>query len=139
MEMLLRPRLRRRGWYVLAVAATIAAGLASRRWPQVLPAFLGKYPGDALWALMVFCGIGALWRRAATWQVAAGALAFSFTIEVLKLYQAPWAVELRHTTLGHLVFGHVFSWGNFFAYTVGVLVGVGIEVGLGGGQRSGKT
>lgn len=37
----------------LAIAVVIALGLASRRWPW-LPARLGKYPGDALWASMVF-------------------------------------------------------------------------------------
>lgn len=133
MESLLRPRLRRRAWYVLAVIGTIAAGLASRRWPQVLPAFLGKYPGDALWALMVFFGLGAGFSRTSTGRLAAGAAAFSCGIEMLKLYDEPWAVAVRHTTVGHLVFGHVFSWMNFVAYAVGIGLGVLIETWGGAG------
>ena len=128
MTILLGARSRRRGWWLLAFLATIAAGLASRRFPQVLPAFVGKYPGDALWALMVFFGLGAIFRTASSLQVAAGALAFSFAIETLKLYQAPWIVDLRHTLFGHLVLGQVFSWQNFAAYTVGILAGLLIEV-----------
>ena len=53
---------------------------------------------------------------------------FSFWIEALKLYQAPWLASVRHTTLGHLVLGHAFSWQNPVAYTVGVLVGLVREV-----------
>ncbi len=115
-------------WYLLAFVATIAAGLASRRFPQVIPAFAGKYPGDALWALMVFFGMGAIFREISTLRLGFGALAFSFAIEALKLCQAPWLVTLRHTTLGHLVFGHAFMWQNLVAYTLGVLVGVMVEI-----------
>lgn len=127
MQTLSRSRNRSRAGYVLAVVLTIAAGLASRRFPQALPGFLGKYPGDALWALMVFFGLGAIFARASTGRVAVGALAFACTIECLKLWSAPWLVQVRHTTLGHLVLGHVFWWPNFFAYAAGVLAGVAIE------------
>lgn len=113
---------------MLALVATIAAGLASRRFPQVLPGFLGKYPGDVLWSLMVFFGLGVIFKRASSLQLASGALGFSFGIEVLKLWQAPWLVSIRHTALGHLVFGHVFSWQNLIAYTVGIVVGLTLEV-----------
>ena len=40
--------------------ATIAAGLASRRFPALQPSFVARYAGDALWAAMVFW---ALWVR----------------------------------------------------------------------------
>ena len=89
---------------------------------------MGKYPGDALWSLMVFFGMGVIFNKASSFQLGFGALAFSFGIEALKLCQAPWLASLRHTTLGHLVFGHVFSWQNLVAYTVGILVGVVAEV-----------
>ncbi len=54
----------------------IALGLASRRYPFLLPAFLGKYPGDALWALMVFCGLAFLFPAARSPHLAAGAWRF---------------------------------------------------------------
>jgi hypothetical protein len=76
---------------------------------------------------MVFFGMGAIFCKASSLRVGLGALGFSFGIEALKLYQAPWLVSVRHTTLGHLVFGHVFSWQNLVAYAVGVLAGLIVE------------
>jgi hypothetical protein len=128
MAILLEARFRKRTWYLVAVVATIAVGLASRRFSHVLPVPAGKYPGDALWSLMVFFGMGALFRKASSLQLGFGALGFSFGIEALKLCQAPWLASVRHTTWGHLVLGHVFSWRNLIAYTVGVLVGLVLEV-----------
>ncbi len=128
MHPLLRPRERNRLSAALACVLTIAAGLMSRRFPSVLPAALGKYPGDALWALMVFFGLGLVWRRSSTLRLATAALAFSFGIEALKLWTVPWLVSLRHTTLGHLVFGHAFSWQNLVAYSFGVVLGVLIDL-----------
>ena len=112
---------------VVAIAAmlvTLALGLASRHWPGVLPAAVGKYPGDALWALMVLFAWRALRPRARSADVAACALATSGVVEVAKLWQAPWLATFRHTTVGHLLLGHVFSWQNLVAYGVGVLAGV---------------
>jgi len=110
-----------------AMVATMASGLASRRWPGALPSEFGKYPGDALWALMVFFGWRALRPLARTRDVASMALAASVAVEVAKLWQAPWLVAFRHTTLGHLLLGHGFSWENLAAYGVGVLAGVALE------------
>ena len=136
MTALLQARHRKRTWYLLAFVVTIALGLASRRFPHILPVALGKYPGDALWALMVFFGMGAIFNKATSLQLGCGALAFSFGIEALKLWQTPWLVGLRHTTLGHLVFGHVFSWQNLVAYTVGVLAGLLVEALVVPGSRA---
>lgn len=127
MTRLLQARHRKRTWYLLAFIVTIALGLASRRFPHILPSALGKYPGDALWAIMIFFGMGAIFIKVSSLQLGCRALAFSFGIEALKLCQTPWLVSLRHTTLGHLVFGHVFSWQNLVAYTVGVLMGLLVE------------
>ncbi|MBW8893195.1 MAG: DUF2809 domain-containing protein [Burkholderiales bacterium] len=95
--------------YAAAVLAVIGIGLASRRWPGMFPAALGKYPGDALWALMVFVGCGMLRPRAPSWRVAATALAISFAVEFSQLYQAPWINAIRGTVLGHLVLGSTFN------------------------------
>jgi len=127
MQRLLQPRFRNRTWYLAAVVATIVAGLASRRFPWLLPACLGKYPGDVLWALMFFLGMGILFRRASSAWLGLGALGVSFGIEALKLWDATWMVSFRHTTMGHFIFGSVFSWQNLVSYAIGVLAGVIIE------------
>ena len=128
MNILLKPRSRSRIWYFLAAVLTIMAGLASRHFSQVLPACLGKYPGDALWALMVFFGLGGVFCKVSSLQLSIGALGFSFGIEVLKLCDVPWLVSIRHTGLGHLIFGSVFSWQNLVAYFVGIAIGLMIEI-----------
>ena len=40
--------------YATAVIAVMALGILSRQYPDRLPAVLGKYPGDALWAVMIY-------------------------------------------------------------------------------------
>ena len=128
MNTLLETQYRSRRWYLFAFVLTIFAGLASRRFPQVLPAFMGKYPGDVLWSLMVFFGLGAMFCMASSILLSVEALGFSFGIEVLKLCPAPWLVQARNTTMGHFVFGSIFSWQNLVAYTIGVAIGLMIEV-----------
>ena len=114
-------------------------GLASRSYPIAsLDELFGKYPGDALWAAMVFFGLGAFRPRASTRSNALLALAICCVVEAMKLYQAPWIVGIRETTLGHLVFGHTFSVENLVAYAVGVVVALGIEAlwPYGGDEKS---
>jgi hypothetical protein len=127
MSALLQPRLRSRSCYLLAVSATIIAGLASRRFPGLLPSFLGKYPGDALWALMMFFGCGVIFPKASSLRIAVLAFATSCAVETLKLCQSPWLVSFRHITIGHLIFGQAFGWQNLIAYAIGVAYGLIIE------------
>jgi hypothetical protein len=54
-------------------------------------------------------------------------MATSVAVEVAKLWQAPWLVQFRHTTVGHLLLGQAFSWQNLVAYGVGVLAGVVLD------------
>ncbi|HEY8877902.1 MAG TPA: DUF2809 domain-containing protein [Roseateles sp.] len=125
---LARPRQRNRLLYALLVLAVIAAGLASRRYPGLLPALLGKYPGDALWALMVMVLIGLAKPRWPIARTAGAALLTSFAVEFSQLYQADWINAIRHTTLGHLVLGSGFHAMDLLAYTVGVAAGAAMEL-----------
>jgi hypothetical protein len=76
---------------------------------------------------MMFFGVGLILPGASTTRVAAIALTIAFAVELLKLWQLPGLAAVRHTTIGHLVFGHVFSQANLVAYAVGVAVGTGLE------------
>ena len=126
----------------LGVVVVIGLGLASRRSPGLFPALFGKYPGDALWTLMVLCGWAFVFPRQAPWRIASYALATSFAVECFQLYQAPWASALRATTLGRLTLGTTFGWMDLLAYTVGAGLGLGAEWGWralrgrAGGRRS---
>ncbi len=113
---------RRRLLQVGATVAVIALGLGSRAYPQYLPAALGKYPGDALWAMMIVFALGAIATRMRTWQLALWSLLICFGVEFSQLLQAPWLVALRAHPLGHLVLGSHFGWVDLIAYTAGVAV-----------------
>lgn len=119
--------LRNRLFLSVALAVTIALRLASRKWPMLFPALLGKYPGDALWALMVYWTIAWVTPNAPIKKVAVLALLISYADEFSQLYQAPWIDAIRSTTLGHLILGSTFSWLDMLAYTVGVAIGAAIE------------
>jgi hypothetical protein len=113
---------RSRPLLALAIIGTIALGLASRRYPAFVPSFLGKYPGDGLWAMVVCWGIGWLRPSLRVSRVAVLALAVSYADEFSQLYQAHWINDVRSTTLGHLLLGSVFSWSDLLAYTFGVAI-----------------
>ena len=118
---------RRRGLYVVLVAAVICCGLGSRSEFVALPAFLAKYSGDALWALMIFLGFGLLLPARSTATVAGLAALVCVTVECSQLYHAPWIDSVRHTTLGGLILGFGFLWSDLACYALGVLLGVLIE------------
>src|SRR6185503_3873937 len=69
---------RKRSWLVAAFGATIVLGLASRHYPFLFPTALGKYPGDALWALMVYFGWGFIFPKKPMIQILFLTLATSF-------------------------------------------------------------
>lgn len=109
--------------YAVATIAVVLLGLASRRFAWMFPAFLEKYPGDALWALMVMLILAFIWpRRSAAW-LAIAALGIAFAVEFGQLYQPAWLTALRHTTLGHLALGSTFNPMDLVAYVVGVGAG----------------
>jgi len=114
---------------LLALNLTTALGLASRHW-DLFPTFFGKYPGDALWALMVYLLIGMLRRKLSASMVAICALATCFVVEFAQLFHAPWIDAVRATRLGYLALGTTFNPMDLVAYVVGVAAGWCIEVGL---------
>lgn len=116
-------RQRSRAWLAAGMLVVVGAGLASRTWPWLLPQALGSYPGDALWASLVFLAIAFIRPRMAGHRLALIALAVSFVVEAAQLYQAPWINAVRATTPGHLILGQGFDWLDLCAYSVGVATG----------------
>jgi len=118
---------RSRLWLLVCVVAVVALGLASRKFPFLFPAILGKYAGDALWAMMVFGGLAFLRPRASTARLAILSFAISCAVEFAQLYQVPWINAIRSTTLGHLALGSTFSWFDIAAYAVGVVIALLVD------------
>lgn len=111
---------RRRGLYALGIAVVIGCGLATRSDALALPAFLVKYAGDALWALMIFLGLGFLLPTWRTVAVAGLATLVCVTIEGSQLYHAPWIDAVRRTWFGRMALGDTFAWGDLAAYLAGI-------------------
>ena len=122
------PYPRRRARLALAIVFALALGLASRAVPSLFPAALGKYPGDALWTLMVFFGIAFLRPDIRPFRLALLALAFSWAVEFSQLYQAPWINSIRAARLGHLVLGSGFHRPDLIAYAIGAAAGLVLDV-----------
>jgi hypothetical protein len=116
--------------YALLILTTVILGLASRHFASYLSNWINLYTGDALWALMVFFIIGFVLRNKSTWVVAFLALLFSFAIEVSQLYHAPWIDNLRAVKIGGLILGFGFLWSDLISYTVGILLGIFLEMAI---------
>jgi Protein of unknown function (DUF2809) len=106
----------------------IVIGLLSRKYSAIFPLEIQKYPGSALWALAVFIAIGFLLKKTSIQKVGVYALVVSFAVEFSQLLNVPWLNELRSTKLGHLFLGSTFNPPDFVAYTLGVGLGVGLEM-----------
>ena len=115
---------------VAALGAAVVLGLASRRYAAHLPSFVALYAGDAVWALMLFVGIGLIAPAWSTARVAGVALAACLLVEASQLYHAPWIDAVRRTRLGGLVLGYGFLWSDLPCYTVGVAAGAILESGM---------
>jgi hypothetical protein len=102
------------------LAATVAFGLASRRFPDAFQVLLARYGGDAAWAGMVFWLIALLRPAVSTGRIALAALSISLAVEVSQLYRAPWIDAVRATRPGALVLGQGFLWSDLACYAAGV-------------------
>ncbi|HDR7794688.1 TPA: DUF2809 domain-containing protein [Bacillus luti] len=116
--------------YAMFTIIVIILGLSSRKFAFALPDLLNDYLGDALWALMIFIGFGFLFPKIETKKLAVISLLFCYGIEMSQLYHAPWIDSIRATTLGGLVLGYGFLWSDLVAYTIGVGIGILLELKL---------
>jgi hypothetical protein len=114
--------------YALLGLVVIGLGLLSRSNWLPLSAFVAKYSGDALWALLVFLGLGFLFAARSTWFVALLAVVFSILIEFSQLYHAEWIDAIRKHALGALILGDTFAWADIVAYLAGIACGVAGEI-----------
>ncbi|MFF2016126.1 MULTISPECIES: DUF2809 domain-containing protein [Paenibacillus] len=108
--------------YLAAVLLVIGLGLGSRAFADVLPLFISRHFGDALWGSMVYFGFRLLLTRRQLLLSFWLSLLFSYGIEFSQLYQADWINSIRATVLGGLVLGKGFLWIDLLRYTIGITV-----------------
>ncbi|MCF7962065.1 MAG: DUF2809 domain-containing protein [Pirellula sp.] len=116
--------MKRRIVYLLFAVVTMLVGLASRRFRQHLPTFIGEYSGDVLWALMLFLVVSFVLAGRPLFLRCIISLILAFAVEVSQLYHALWIDGIRSTTLGGLVLGFGFLWSDLVCYLVGIAAGM---------------
>lgn len=98
--------------------------------PLGLPAFVVKFGGSTLWALLLYWIVSSLlssWRIP-TVSLITGVLATS--VEFFKLYRSPFLDAFRRTLPGVLLLGRIFSAWDIFAYLLAISVGAFIDMRL---------
>jgi hypothetical protein len=116
--------------YLTLIPIVIVAAFATRSgWPW-MPGLVVEYGGDTLWALMVFMVLRAIGPGKSPVQAALLALIISYLGEISQLYHAPWIDAIRSYRLGGVLLGFGFLWSDLVCYTVGILAGAAIEMGL---------
>lgn len=121
---------RQRSLIRAALALVVIACGLSLRWygfPLGLPAFVVKYGGSLLWAMMVLLLVGALLPRLTRTQIAAIAVAIAVVVEFSRLVHTPGLDAFRLTTAGALLLGRIFSLWNLVAYVASIVVGVWLD------------
>lgn len=106
--------------YCLAIITSIVLGLSSRKFSDLIPLFIAKHAGDALWASMVYFGFRFIFvKRSLTWAVGISII-FSFAIEISQLYKAEWIIEIRNTVIGALILGKGYVTVDLIRYVIGI-------------------
>ena len=119
---------RNRALQALYIIIVILLGLASRRYGEMLPAWLAAYSGDVLWGLMVYLIVGFILPKQRIGHIALTAFVFSALIELSQLYHAPWIDAIRSYRLGGLLLGYGFLWSDIICYALGIAIGAGLEL-----------
>jgi hypothetical protein len=107
---------------LIFAVASILCGLIWRLAPLHLPPFLFKYGGSALYAVMIYWLLAALWPRMQIPKLALAAIITVSAIEAIKLVHQPQLDAFRMTLAGKLLLGRFFSFSDLLAYALAIVV-----------------
>lgn len=108
--------------YIVSVLLMVVLGISSRKFSNLIPAFIGNHAGDMLWAMMVYFGFRFLFLRKSVLFAGICSILFSFGIEFSQLYQGDWINHLRIKTMGALILGKGFLAIDLVRYLLGILL-----------------
>lgn len=113
--------------YLGLIILTIIAGLVSREMSEsVVPLFVG----DILWGLVVCLTFRLIIIKKPLRYALFFSLCYCYATEFSQLYKAPWIDNLRPTFFGRVLLGETFYWGDIASYTIGVALGVLVELSI---------
>jgi len=113
--------------YAAGAIVLILVGLVVHRVDLGLHPIARDMLGDALWAAMIYCWLGALLARVGERMRPLLALTICFGIEASQLYRAPWLDAVRATVPGHLVLGSGYESRDLLSYFLGVAAATGVS------------
>lgn len=88
--------------------------------------FVRPYVGDFLVVIFLYCFFRSFFKTPYG-RIALLVLLFSYAIEVSQYFHLIRRLGWQHSRLAILILGNGFAWGDLVAYTLGILLVVGIE------------
>jgi len=92
--------------------------------------FIRPYAGDFLVPILLYCLVQSAEQKPVG-RVLAGALLFSYLVELGQHFHLVARLGLAHSRVARLVLGSAFSWAAMMAYTLGALLVLGVKCGIG--------
>lgn len=88
--------------------------------------FIRPYAGDFLVVILLYCALKSFinWSEI---KSAISVLLFSYLIETLQYFNLVKHMGLAENKLANIIIGTYFTWVDIFAYSLGILVVLGIE------------
>jgi hypothetical protein len=112
----------RRVIYGILFIFFIWLALATRHHHEWFSPLIIEYGGDTIWAGAFLFFLRMLFLKIPLWKLALVGYGLGVADEFTQLYQAPWANQVRATTLGRLLFGAGFLWSDILCYAIGTLL-----------------
>lgn len=85
--------------------------------------------GDVLVVVLLYCFVRGV-TRVNLLSAAAVVLMFSWFVEALQYLQIIRILGLEGNTIARTIIGTTFSWADIVAYTLGIALVVGVEMGV---------
>jgi hypothetical protein len=113
--------------YLFLIIVTVIVGLVSR---ELSSAVVPLFVGDILWGLAVFLLMRFIFIAKPLSFIVIVSIIYAYATELSQLYSAPWINHLRQTFFGKVMLGETFYLGDIASYTIGIGLGVLVELSL---------
>jgi hypothetical protein len=88
--------------------------------------FVRPYIGDLLVVILIYCFLKNFWN-ASVLKVAVSVLLFAFAVEASQYFNLINHLGLQNSRLSKIILGSSFHWFDMLAYTLGIILVIGIE------------